>query len=284
MKFKGILNEAYIDTLPLHKMDKHILKKMYQDNIDNLKDRQVSSYIKDRSIEYAIDIDRIVKMYLTYKKYKDFLFSEHGIEIVETFDVLSNELKELTREKVLESIFNNYNEKQVYNSDGITVTVTFNEGLEGAIEDELGPEVWVRMPVSGEYKGIVRGGGRKGEEYTVDDTTFYGSVYLSVLPNVTSNSYGYDFLNFADDSFGDWMIRFKNSKYSDTIDSGKVKGSMIPIPKNYSEGELKKYADKWVEMCIKIIKKNTPILQEYKDFVEHGGIFEGYNRKQKLKK
>lgn len=278
MKFKGLLTEAFIDTLPLSKVEKYILNKIHgSDIVTDVVDSKLIEMFNNISTELAVDFDLVMRMFLTYQKYKDILFSEKGIKVIEKYDTLNPSLREVTRQKVLESIFKNYNERQVFDNEGIVCTIYFNEGLEGAIEDDMNPEFYVRMPVAGEYIGIVRGGGKKGEEYSVDDPTFFGSVFLSILPRP---NLGYDFINFSDDSFGDWIYHYKGKKSAtDIVESGNIKGSAIPAPKNYSEEELKKYADKWVEMCTRIVKKNIPLLHEYRDFVEHGGIFEGYKRK-----
>lgn len=279
MKFKNILKEAYIDTLPLSKIDKHILTQMNNDNVLELDEIGKFKYLNDLTNKLAIGLDKVVSLYMTYKKYKDLLFSEKGIEIVTTYDIFTDELYELTRYKLLQFFINNYNDKIVYENNGISSRILIHEDLETMFEEEMSPEIYVNMGVSGEYEGTVIYGSRKGETYKTTDVEFYGSIFLSILPKTATNNLHYDFINFSEESFGDWMMVHKKREHSDMIDGGKIKGSFIKPPKNYSDEELKKYCDQWIEIGKKIIGKNIHLLLEYKDFVEHGGIFEGYNKK-----
>jgi hypothetical protein len=237
------------------------------------------------SKECAIDVDRVVRMYVTCLKYKDILFSEKGINIVEEYDTLSPELYNITKEAILNYLEKNYGGKTVFSYEGIEGEVLFNESVESMMEEDMWPETYISMPVTGSYTYTYTPYRQEPREETTDEVSFYGTIYLAPLPyisNGVTQPVGFDFLNFNEESFGDWMMKVKGRKYSDQIDSGKIKTSFFPPPKNLSDGEIKRVCEQWVEICKRIIKRNAALLLEYKDYVEHeGGIFEGYNRKRK---
>jgi hypothetical protein len=54
------------------------------------------------------------------------------------------------------------------------------------------------------------------------------------------------------------------------VDSGYLKLSALPKPKNYSDEEIKRYVDRWIMIQQRIIKKSVPLLLSYKDYVEEG--------------
>jgi hypothetical protein len=285
MKFTGLLNEAFVDNLPIHKVDKHILKKMYEVDIESKASGDIGDFLQKMAKDFAIDLDRVVKMYMTYRKYKDILFSEEGIMVVEEYDTLSPELYDITKETILNYLYKNYNGKTIFSYEGIEGEVVFNEDVDIMMEEDMWPETYISMPVTGSYTYTYTPYRQEPREETTDDVGFHGTIYLSPLPYVRNGEVkpvGFDFLNFAQETFGDWMTKVKGRKYSDQIDSGKIKPSFFPPPKNLSDGEIKRVCDQWVEICKRIIKRNSGLLLEYKDYVEHeGGVFEGYNRKRK---
>lgn len=280
MKISKILTEAFIDNLPLKKFDKHILNKIHEESISETDIEDLTLFLQNLSTEFAIDLDKVVKLYMTYKKYKDILFSEEGIEIVEEYDTLSPGIYDLTKFAILSYMEKHYENKEVFNNEGIGAEVYLMETIDFMISEEMWPELQISMPVDERYYGP----NDSGDDMTPPaDGTFYGSVYLSMLPYVENGSpkpsIGFDFLNFNEEAFGDWLIEVKGRKFSDVIDSGRIKTSYFKYPKNLTEEEIKLCCDRWVEVCLRILKRNIPLLLEYKDYVEHeGGIFENYNR------
>lgn len=283
MKFKGIITEAMIDNLPMGKFDKGILKLIHKeltssDTPQNFTPGEINSFLRSLATKSGIDMHQMVSLYMTYEKYKEFLFSEEGVEKVTNYDVLSPELKQMTLRILMGYLSENYEGKEVFNSGGLIGEFTFVDDIDMMIEEEMLPETWLRMDVDGEYESTVNYGNNKGETYTTTDTDFNGALYLNVLP--TNKGYGFDF-NAFNDSFGDWMLNHEGRKYSDMVDSGYVKQSYLKPPLNYSEKELKGFCERWFAIAKRIIGKNLHFLQKYKDFVEHGGYAFENNKKRK---
>jgi hypothetical protein len=258
---------------------------MHESNVSEMDPENMSSFLNGMAQEYAIDVDMVTKMFMTYKKYQDILFSDSGISVVEEYDVLSPELYRMTYDVLMDYMYKNYNGKEVFNQEGIDGEFHFMDEIEFMKEEEMYPEISVGMNVTGSYTYTYTPYRQEPREETTTDVNFYGSVYLPLLPykkNGEMQQLGYDFMNHSHEVFGDWMKKYKGIKHYDIVDSGKIKGSFIKYPKNYSEAELKRYTEQWIEICKRIIRKNMPMLLEFKDFIEHdGGVFEGYNRKRK---
>jgi hypothetical protein len=261
MKFNNIITEAMVDDLKIHKMYKSILKKMNEEDI------QETEELSKLSKEVGAPLHIVFSLYQTYLKYKDILFSEQGIEIVKEYDVFAKENESITRRVLLEYIEKNYINKTIFNSDGITGIVEFWEPIDTMVEEGMGPAVYVSMPVNGEYVDS------RGETFSGSDVNFGGSLTCNIIPWSTAKGeqrMGYDFMTHDEETFVDWQDTvIKNGKY-DTVDSGYLKLSALPKPKNYSDEEIKKYVDRWIMIQQRIIKKSVPLLLSYKDYVEEG--------------
>ena len=117
MKFNNVLSEAMIDDLKIRKVEKVVMKKYNDENVSS------SEEAYEISKEYGMPLHVAMSLYYTYLKYKDFLFSDQGIDIVKEYDVFSKENEKMTRRVLLEYIEKNYVGKTIYNSDGITGVV-----------------------------------------------------------------------------------------------------------------------------------------------------------------
>jgi len=263
MKFNNILSEALIDDLKIRKVEKAVLRKFNDDNVSS------SEEVYDISKEYGMPLHVGMSLYYTYLKYKDFLFNEEGIEIVKEYDVFSKENIDITNRIILEYIGKNYEGKTIYNSDGITGVVEFWEPIDIMVEEGMNPAVYVSMPVNGEYTSS------RGKTYSSYDSSFHGSIGCNITPWTTNEGeqkMGYDFISIGDseETFADWQENVaKNGKY-DTVLNGFLNIKTIGKPKNYSDDEIKRYCDRWIMIQQRIIKKATPILLSYKDYVEEG--------------
>ena len=262
MKFNNIITEAMVDDLKIHKMYKSILKKMNEEDI------QEAEELSKLSKEVGAPLHIVFSLYQTYLKYKDILFSEQGIEIVKEYDVFAKENEKITRRVLLEYIEKNYINKTIFNSDGITGLVEFWEDVDTMVEEGMGPAVYVSMPVNGEYTDS-----RDGATFSGDDVNFGGSLTCNIIPWSTAKGdqrMGYDFITHSEETFVDWQDNVvKNGNY-DTVDTGYIKLSALPKPKNYSDEEIKRYVDRWIMIQQRIIKKSVPLLLSYKDYVEEG--------------
>jgi hypothetical protein len=261
MKFNNIITEAMVDDLKIHKMYKSILKKMNEEDI------QEAEELSKLSKEVGAPLHIVFSLYQTYLKYKDILFSEQGIEIVQEYDVFAKENESITRRVLLEYIEKNFKDEIIYNSDGITGMVEFWEDINTMVEEGMGPSVYVHMRVNGEYTTS------RGETISGDYVNFFGSLTCNIMPWSTAKGdqrMGYDFITHSEETFVDWQDTvIKNGKY-DTVDSGYLKLSALPKPKNYSDEEIKRYVDRWIMIQQRIIKKSVPLLLSYKDYVEEG--------------
>jgi hypothetical protein len=262
MKFNNILSEALIDDLKIRKIEKAVLRKFNDENVSS------SEKVYEISKEYGMPLHVGMSLYYTYLKYKDILFSEQGIEIVKEYDVFAKENESITRRVLLEYIEKNYINKTIFNSDGITGIVEFWEDVDTMVVEGMGPAVYVSMSVNGEYTDS-----RDGVTYSGHDVTFGGSLTCNIMPWSTAKGeqrMGYDFITHSEEGFVDWQDTvIKNGKY-DTVDSGFLKLSALPKPKNYSDEEIKRYVDRWIMIQQRIIKKSVPLLLSYKDYVEEG--------------
>ena len=281
MKFKGIITEAMIDNLQMNKFDKGILKMIHKQlNTEDYKEGSgnVNDFLFSLAKKAGVDMHEMTTLYMTYEKYKEFLFSEEGIEKVTEYDVMSPDLAKLTKEILLMYLEKNYENKTVFEFDGISGELNISEDIETMIEEDMNPDVWVTMRVVGEYEGTVP---NSDETYVTEETSFQGSIFFNLLPD-TIKGYGYDFLSFNEESFGDWLVANEGRQYSDVLDSGYIKSAYLKPPLNYSDTEIKGYCERWFMVIKRICGKSVPILNKYKDFVEHGGyMFEGYKIKRK---
>ena len=262
MKFNNIITEAMVDDLKIHKLYKSILKKMNEENI------QGGSALFNLAKDFGAPLHVVFSLYQTYLKYKDILFSEQGIEIVKEYDVFAKENEEITRRVLLEYVGKNYEGKTIYNSDGITGIVEFWEGIDTMVEEGMSPAVYVSMPVNGEYTDS------DGRILSGREVDFGGSLSCSIMPWTSARDgkirMGYDFISHSEESFTDWQDNVvKNGNY-DNVDSGFLKLSALPKPKNYSDEEIKRYVDRWIMIQQRIIQKSVPLLLSYKDYVEEG--------------
>lgn len=261
MKFNNIITEAMVDDLKIHKLYKSILKKMNEENI------QGGSALFNIVKEFGAPIHVVFSLYQTYLKYKDILFSEQGIEIVKEYDVFAKENEDITRRVLLEYISKNYENKTIYNSDGITGMVEFWEDVDTMVEERMSPSVYVSMPVNGEYTAS------DGRTYSGRDVDFGGSLSCNIMPWTSrdgKSTMGYDFITHSEESFVDWQDNVvKNGKW-EVVDSGYLKLSALPKPKNYSDEEIKRYVDRWIMIQQRIIQKSVPLLLSYRDYVEEG--------------
>jgi len=262
MKFNNILSEALIDDLKIRKVEKAVLRKFNDENVSS------SEKVYDISKEYGMPLHVGMSLYYTYLKYKDFLFNEEGIDIVKEYDVFSKENEEITRRVLLEYVGKNYEGKTIYNSDGITGIVEFWEGIDIMVEEGMSPAVYVSMPVNGEYTDS------DGRTLSGREVDFVGSLSCSIMPWTSARDgkirMGYDFISHSEESFTDWQDNVvKNGNY-DNVDSGFLKLSALPKPKNYSDEEIKRYVDRWIMIQQRIIQKSVPLLLSYKDYVEEG--------------
>ena len=264
MKFNNILSEALIDDLKIRKIEKAVLRKFNDENVSS------SEEVYDISKEYGMPLHVSMSLYYTYLKYKDFLFNEEGIDIVKEYDVFSKENIKITSKIILEYIDKNYLGKTIYNSDGITGLVEFWEPIDVMVKEGINPNIHVTMPVNGEY---ISSGGKTYSSY---ESTFNGSLGCNITPWTTNEGeqkMGYDFISNweSEETFADWQQNVvKNGKRYDEIMSGWLNMKTIGKPKNYSDDEIKRYCDRWVMIQQRIIKKATPILLSYKDYVEEG--------------
>jgi len=263
MKFNNILSEALIDDLKIRKIEKAVLRKFNDENVSS------SEEVYDISKEYGMPLHVSMSLYYTYLKYKDFLFNEEGIDIVKEYDVFSKENIKITSKIILEYIEKNYLGKTIYNSDGITGLVEFWEPIDVMVKEGINPNIQVTMPVNGEYISS------KGKTYSSYESTFNGSLGCNITPWTTNEGeqkMGYDFIAYweSEETFADWQQNVvKNGKYDDVL-NGYLNMKTIGKPKNYSDDEIKRYCDRWVMIQQRIIKKATPILLSYKDYVEEG--------------
>ena len=264
MKFNNILSEALIDDLKIRKIEKAVLRKFNDSDVSS------SEEVYDISKEYGMPLHVSMSLYYTYLKYKDFLFNEEGIDIVKEYDVFSKENIKITSKIILEYIDKNYLGKTIYNSDGITGLVEFWEPIDVMVKEGINPNIHVTMPVNGEY---ISSGGKTYSSY---ESTFNGSLGCNITPWTTNEGeqkMGYDFISNweSEETFADWQQNVvKNGKRYDEIMSGWLNMKTIGKPKNYSDDEIKRYCDRWVMIQQRIIKKATPILLSYKDYVEEG--------------
>tara|TARA_B110000211_G_scaffold195998_1_gene224876 strand:- start:114 stop:938 length:825 start_codon:yes stop_codon:yes gene_type:complete len=268
MKFKNILTESMIDTLPMSKLYKAILKTFHKlgDDVDD------KSFI-EISDKFAVDLHLIFQLYLTYTKYSDILFSEEGMVIVPTYD--TSKYDGLTNRVLTEYIYKNYNGKEIYNVDGITGTIEFMEDLETSIGEEMFAQLDFFMPLTGEYHNEEDG-------YTTKEVSVYGQIYLN--RDIGDNGkYGYTFINHSHESFGEWAKKILKNKYVDEVDNGYVKDTALPPLKNYSTEEVKRFCDQWVNITKRILIKQVPLLMRYKEHIEDDSIFESYNKKKNIK-
>jgi hypothetical protein len=263
MKFNNILSEALIDDLKIRKIEKAVLRKFNDSDVSS------SDEVYDISKEYGMPLHVGMSLYYTYLKYKDFLFNEEGIDIVKEYDVFSKENKDITTRIILEYIEKNYVGKTIYNSDGITGLVEFWEPIDIMVEEGMNPNIEVTMPVNGEYISS------RGTTHSSYDSTFLGSLGCNITPWTTNEGeqkMGYDFITIgiSEETFADWQQNVaKNGKYDDVL-NGYLNMKTIGKPKNYSDDEIKRYCDRWIMIQQRIIKKATPILLSYKDYVEEG--------------
>lgn len=261
MKFNNILSEALIDDLKIRKIEKAVLKKYNDENISS------SGEVYEISKEYGMPLHVAMSLYYTYLKYKDFLFSDQGIEIVKEYDVFSKENEKMTLRVLLEYINKNYVGKTIYNSDGITGIVEFWEDVDVMVDEEMNPSVYVTMPVNGTYTDS------NGRTFSGDDVIFGGSVNCSVIPWSHSDGdkkMGYDFISLTEETFNDWQANVKKNGNWEIVTGGYLNINTIGRPKNYSEDEIKRYCDRWVMIQQRIIQKASPLLLSYKDYVEEG--------------
>lgn len=263
MKFNNILSEALIDDLKIRKIEKVVLRKFNDEDVSS------SEVVYEISKEYGMPLHVGMSLYYTYLKYKDFLFSEEGIDIVKEYDVFSKENIDITNRIILEYIEKNYVGKTIYNSDGISGLVELWESIDFMVEEGMNPAIYVRMPVNGEYISS------RGETYSPDDSSFDGSIGCNITPWTTNEGeqkMGYDFISIgqSEETFADWQQNVvKNGNYDDVL-SGHLNMKTIGKPKNYSDAEIKRYCERWVMIQQRIIKKAAPILLSYKDYVEEG--------------
>lgn len=263
MKFNNILSEALIDDLKIRKIEKAVLRKFNDENVSS------SEEVYEISKEYGMPLHVSMSLYYTYLKYKDFLFNEEGIDIVKEYDVFSKENNHITTRIILEYIEKNYVGKTIYNSDGITGLVEFWEGIDTMVKEGINPNIHVTMPVNGEYISS------RGTTHSSYESSFEGSIGCNITPWTTNEGeqkMGYDFISTgeSEETFADWQQNVvKNGKYDDII-NGFLNMKTIGKPKNYSDDEIKRYCDRWVMIQQRIIKKATPILLSYKDYVEEG--------------
>lgn len=261
MKFNNILSEALIDDLKIRKIEKAVLKKYNDENISS------SGEVYEISKEYGMPLHVAMSLYYTYLKYKDFLFSDQGIDIVKEYDVFSKENEKMTLRVLLEYINKNYVGKTIYNSDGITGIVEFWEDVDVMVEEEMNPSVYVTMPVNGTYTDS------NGRTFSGDVVNFGGSVNCSVIPWSHSDGdkkMGYDFISLSEETFNDWQSNVKKNGNWEFVTGGYININTIGSPKNYSEDEIKRYCDRWVMIQQRIIQKASPLLLSYKDYVEEG--------------
>ena len=263
MKFNNILSEALIDDLKIRKIEKAVLRKFNDENVSS------SEEVYEISKEYGMPLHVSMSLYYTYLKYKDFLFNEEGIDIVKEYDVFSKENNHITTRIILEYIEKNYVGKTIYNSDGISGLVEFWEGIDTMVKEGINPNIYVTMPVNGEYISS------RGTTHSSYESSFEGSIGCNITPWTTNEGeqkMGYDFISTgeSEETFADWQQNVvKNGKYDDII-NGFLNMKTIGKPKNYSDDEIKRYCDRWVMIQQRIIKKATPILLSYKDYVEEG--------------
>jgi hypothetical protein len=274
MNFKNILTESLIDTLPMNKVDKVILKH-YHNNPGEPNDKD----FLDISSKYAISLDDVVSLYETYMKYRDFLFSEEGINKVTEYDV--SKYSELTHRVILTYIDKNLKGQEIININGVRGTLEFMDDLKTMISEEMGPEIWLHKSLTGSYTGKINYGDKKGEDYTTDDVDINIALYLSL--QLGNRGYGFELINHNHESMGDWMMKYEGKKHSDMMLSGYVKPNFLPPLKNFKEEEVKRFVEQWVNICGKIIRKGAPMIEKYEDFIEHGDSMfsESYNKKRK---
>lgn len=275
MKFNNILSEALIDDLKIRKIEKVVLKKYNDENVSS------SEEVYEISKEYGMPLHVGMSLYYTYLKYKDFLFSDQGIDIVKEYDVYSKENKKMTLRVLLEYINKNYVGKTIYNSDGITGIVEFWESVDVMVDEGMNPAVYVSMPVNGEYTDS------DGRTFSGHDVNFGGSVNCNIMPWTTNDGkqrMGYDFISFSEETFADWQENVKKNGNYDIVTSGHLNINTIGKPKNYSEDEIKRYCDRWIMIQQRIIQKSAPLLLSYKDYVEEGDSFFTESTKRSGKK
>jgi len=261
MKFNNVLSEAMIDDLKIRKVEKVVMKKYNDENVSS------SEEVYGISKEYGMPLHVGMSLYYTYLKYKDFLFSDQGIDIVKEYDVFSKENEKMTRRVLLEYFEKNYVGKTIYNNDGITGVVEFWESVNMMVDEGMGPAAYVSMPVNGEYTDS------DGRTFSGNYVNFGGSVSCDIIPWTTKDGkqrMGYDFITFNEESFNDWQQNVKKNGNYDVVVTGYLSSSALPKPKNYSEDEIKRYCDRWVMIQQRIIHKASPILLSYKDYVEEG--------------
>jgi hypothetical protein len=279
MKFKGILTESLIDSLQLPKIQKALLKAIHKSDLHDMPQEERGWKMLEIAKKVAVPVDDVTKAWMTYEKYKDILFGDEGIAFSEDYDPYSAELLSTTRGVICKYIEDHHENKDVFPGgyEGITGFFENMESLEWMIKEEMTPSLYVRLPVDGTYEYTKRWGDQKGEKVTTEEVDIYATVWLGILPR--DGKYGYDFISQSEESFGDWMENHSGRKSWDVIDTGNVKASFLKPLRNYSEAEVKRFCDQWVEVCKRIVKKNAPFMFKFKEFVEHGDtMFEGYNR------
>lgn len=261
MKFNNVLSEAMIDDLKIRKVEKVVMKKYNDENVSS------SEEAYEISKEYGMPLHVAMSLYYTYLKYKDFLFSDQGIDIVKEYDVFSKENEKMTLRVLLEYIEKNYVGKTIYNNDGITGLVEFWDSVDTMIDEDMTPSVYVTMPVNGTYTDS------NGRTFSGNDVNFGGSVNCGVIPLsyiYDDQKMGYDFISLSDETFNDWQTNVKKNGNWEIVVTGYLSSIALPKPKNYSEDEIKRYCDRWVMIQQRIIHKAAPILLSYKDYVEEG--------------
>ena len=263
MKFKNILNEAMVDTLPIKKLDKLILKLFHTTDIKTSED-----FFAIAS-KYAISVNDVIVLFETYGKYKDVLFSEEGIEKVTNFN--TKDYDKITRRLLLGYVDKNLNDVEIFNTNGITGNAGLMDELETMVDEEMAPEIWVSKTLKGTYTD------KDGNE--TDEVNIHGGIYLNIIPTV--KGYGYSFMNYNHEGMGSWVIEHGGNKYSDQLFTGYIKESFLPPLQNFKDEEVKRFMDQWIEITKKIFRKALPILERYEDYIEHGdSMFEGYKRKK----
>ena len=144
------------------------------------------------------------------------------------------------------------------------------------IEEEMLPEVYITCPVKGTYS-------RESETREEGGSSdFNGTLFLDLVPS--PKGYGFELLSFSEETFGDWMVEVEGRRFSDMVDTGYVKETFIKPLENYTEKELKRFADQWIAIMGRVIRRNVPLIEKYKDYVEHGGsMFENKKKRKTIK-
>jgi hypothetical protein len=266
MKFNKVITEALIDDLGFSKGIKNVLKYINTSvasiNDDNYLD--VYLHLKEK---FSLDTQTVAMVMETYLKFGEYLFKD--AKLMDENIKMTPQLLHVFRDEILSRLHARA-EEVIYNEGYISVKIDFWEGLDFyRDEDSYSAQFAIKLDYS-DFKDEFK------EKYDPEDGVVWCTLWIGYDFLYSKGPGGYDFISNVEGTFWDYLqVAVGNSE---AIDGGRIKSSYMAPPEYFSESSINGYVEKILTMAKKIVLKNKPILDGFRDHLEHGGsLFEKNN-------